>query len=338
MMAAVCDGPGADLVVREIPIPEPQSGQMLVQMESCGVCHSDLHLRDGDESLPAESYPLVLGHEGIGRVVRVGTDIDVAPDIGTRVGLPWIFSTCETCRPCLVSQETLCKSQTVRGLHAHGGFAEYALVDVRFAIEIPGGINSISGAPLLCAGLTAWSALKKVNVTAASTVLIVGAGGLGQYAVAIAKSKGATVFVVDRNSERLEQARVLGADASFVTGSDTSARIKAAGGVDIALNFAPDKSAWKLIEHSVNPMSEIVCVALVYEPVDLSMMWLIDGGHRVFGSSVGSREELKEYLAFASTSRQMVDVEAVSLADVNDALNRLKFGDFKGRFCVDFNL
>lgn len=338
MMAAVCDGPGTDLLIREIHIPEPQAGQMLVQMESCGVCHSDLHLRDGDESLPAESYPLVLGHEGIGRVVTVGAGIDVAPDIGTRVGLPWIFSTCETCQPCLIAQETLCQSQTVRGLHTHGGFAEYALVDARFAVEIPDGIDSIRGAPLLCAGLTAWSALKKVNVTPKSTVLIVGAGGLGQYAVGIAKSKGATVFVVDRSKERLEQARALGADACFVADSYTASKIKAAGGADIAINFAPDKSAWKLIEQSVNPMSDIVCVALVYDPVDLSMMWLIDGGHRVLGSSVGSREELKEILDFAATSQQMVAVESLPLADVNHALNRLKSGDFKGRFCVDFSL
>ena len=190
----------------------------------------------------------------------------------------------------------------------------------------------------MCAGLTAWSALKKVNLTANSTVLIVGAGGLGQYAVGIAKSSGSTIWVVDPNIERLKQAKSLGADMTFTADSDTAEKIMAAGGADIVINFAPDKSAWKLIEKSVKPMSEIVCVALIYDPVELSMMWLIDGGHRLLGSSVGSRDELKEFLAFATNNQQLVDVESVPLAGVNEALNRLKSGDFKGRLCVDFGL
>ncbi len=338
MRAALLDRPGTDLVVRQLPVPEPQSGQILVKMESCGVCHSDLHLRDGDESLPLENYPLVLGHEGIGRVVKVGEGNVAAPGIGTRIGLPWIFSTCETCKPCRKDQETLCESQSVRGLHTHGGFAEYALVDTRFVVEIPEEIDSVKGAPLLCAGLTAWSALKKTAITAESTVLIVGAGGLGQYAVAIAKSEGAKVWVVDQNTDRLKQAQALGADAVFVAQRDTAVKIKRAGGADIALNFAPYTSAWKLIEQSVNPMSDIVCVALVYEAVDLSMMWLIDGGHRLIGSSVGSRAELREFLDFSVTHQQMVDVESVPISDINYALNRLQSGDFKGRLCFDFSI
>lgn len=280
----------------------------------------------------------MLGHEGIGRVVKVGEGIEDAPDIGTRIGLPWIFSTCEMCKLCRIDQETLCESQTVRGLHKYGGFAEYALVDARFVVEIPEEIDSVKGAPLSCAGLTAWSALKKTAITADSTVLIVGVGGLGQYAVSIAKSKGATVWVIDQNRDRLNQSKVLGADAVFVAQGDTSANIKRAGGADIALNFVPDTSAWKLIEQSVNPMSDIVCIALVYDSVDLSMMWLIDGDHRLYGSSVGSRAELKEFLDFAVNHQQIVDVESILLRDINHALKRLKSVDFKGRLCVDFRI
>lgn len=337
-MAVVCDAPGSELVVKELPIPEPAAGQLLVKMESCGVCHSDLHLRDGDESLPAQRYPLVLGHEGIGRIVSSGAGVDNAPIKGTRVGLPWLFSTCEQCLPCRVGEETLCEAQWVRGIDTYGGFAEYALLDARFAVEIPAGIDSIKGAPLLCAGLTAWSALKKTKMSADSNVLIIGAGGLGQYAISIAKSKGATVFVVDRNSERLAQAHALGADKTFLADDNAAANIRAAGGADVVINFAPDKSVWQLVENAVNRMSDIVCVALIYEQVAISMMWLIDGGHRVFGSSVGSRAELKEFLAFATVNPQFVDVEAVALRDVNAALERLKAGDFKGRLCVDFSL
>ena len=338
MLAAICDKPGSDLIIKELPIPVPRPDQVLVRMESCGVCHSDLHLLDGDESLPESSYPLVLGHEGIGRIVKVGTAVSETLAMGTRIGLPWIFSTCGTCRPCQAAQETLCEQQSVRGIHMRGAFAEYALVDAHHVVEIPDAIDSIHGAPLLCAGLTAWSALKKVQLKANSTVLVVGTGGLGQYAVSIAKSKGATVFAVDQDLERLERACILGADAIFVADDNPAEAILAAGGADIALNFVPDPSVWALIERAVNPMSEIVCVALVYRPVDLSMMWLIDGGHRVCGSSVGSREELAEFLQFANSKQLKVDVETVPLREVNSALNRLKSGDFKGRLCVDFSL
>lgn len=338
MKAAVCSEPGADLIIRELPVPEPGAGELLVQMESCGVCHSDLHLRDGDESLPEESYPLVLGHEGIGRIVELGARTDDAFKLGMRVGLPWIYSACEICQPCRDAQETLCEAQKVRGIHMHGGFAEYALVDSRFAVAIPTALDSLRGSPLLCAGLTAWSALRKVTISSRSNVLIVGAGGLGQYAIGIAKSKGATVFVVDNHVQRLEQARRLGADAVYFADQDVGRKIRQAGGADVAINFAPDTSAWGLIEQSVNPASEIVCVALVYDTVDLSMMWLIDGGHRVTGSSVGSREELAEYLSHVTREAPVVDIEAISLADVNNALDRLKSGDFKGRLCIDFTL
>ena len=338
MWAAVCDGPGAALELKRVAIPIPGPGQLLVELDACGVCHSDLHLRDGDEDLPGEFYPLILGHEGIGRVVKVGPGTHNAPAVGTRVGLPWLYDTCLGCKPCLTGAETFCQSQNARGVQRHGAFAEFALAEVAFACEIPAEVDPVEGAPLLCAGLTAWSALKKTRLTLASNVLIIGAGGLGQYAVLIAKMQGANVMVVDRDPAKLERAREFGAHAAFIAGPDAGDAIKKAGGADITLNFAPSPAVWRTIETAANPMSDIVAVALVHEPVDLSMMWLIDGGHRVFGSSVGTRQELQEFLAFARRHPRRVDVERIPLRDVNTALDRLKTGDVAGRICIDFSL
>ena len=338
MKAAICSGSGQPLTVTDVAVPEPGAGELLIKLESCGICHSDVHLRDGDENLPDALYPLILGHEGIGRVVTVGQGSSNPPAIGTRVGLPWLYDTCMSCKPCLSGAETFCQSQTVRGIEHHGGFAEYAIVDVRYSCEIPQEIDPLTGAPLLCAGLTAWAALRKTRLEPSSNVLIIGSGGLGQYAIVIAKSRGARVFVIDNDPSKLESAKYLGANAVFLAGPDSGIAVKDAGGADVVLNFAPTPSVWKTIEAAVNPMSDIVAIALVHDPVELSMMWLLDGGHRVFGSSVGTRQELRDFLSFAARNPINVDIESIPLSQVDTALNRLKSGNVKGRLCIDFTL
>ncbi|HEY9037731.1 MAG TPA: alcohol dehydrogenase catalytic domain-containing protein [Roseovarius sp.] len=336
MKAAVCAAPGAPLEIRELATPTPGAGQLLVRLETCGVCHSDLHLRDGQENLPEAYYPLILGHEGIGRVVQIGPGTRDAPPIGTRIGLPWIYDTCLRCKPCRTGHEVLCPDNTARGVQKHGAFAEYALCPADFAVEIPDGIDPLKGAPLLCAGLTAWSALRKTKVEAGSNVLILGAGGLGQYAILIAKARGARVMVVDRDPAKLETAQQLGADVTVPAGEGAGAAIREAGGADVTLNFAPSPEVWDTIEAAANPMSDIVAIAMVHEPMPLSMMWLIDGGHRVFGSSVGSRQELADFLAFAAAHPLNVEVQPIALVDVNAALDALKAGEVAGRLCIDF--
>ncbi len=336
MLAALCAAPGAPLEISRIDVPKPGRGEIMVKMESCGVCFSDLHLRDGDENLPDALYPLVLGHEGIGRVVRHGAGCADAPDIGQRVGLPWLYDTCLDCKPCLTGAETFCASQNARGIQRHGAFAQYAILDSHFACVIPDEIDPIAGAPLLCAGLTAWSALKKTRIAPGLRVLIIGAGGLGQYAILIAKAYGAHVIVVDSEASKLDEAVRLKADEVYLAGPQVGKAIQQAGGADVTVNFAPSAAVWQTIETAVNPMSDVVAVALVHQPVDLSMMWLIDGGHRVFGSSVGSRQELREFLAFSARNPLDTDVETIAFRDVNTALDRLKAGRVTGRLCIDF--
>lgn len=334
MKAAVCTGPGAALEVQRVPVPQPAAGEYLVQLESCGVCHSDLHLRDGDEQLPENLYPLIFGHEGIGRIVA-----GVGPlDIGTRVGLPWLYDTCLVCKPCMTGAETYCSNQHVRGIAVTGGFAEFALSDIRFTCPIPDEIDSAAGAPLLCAGLTSWSAIAKTKVKPGSRVLVIGAGGLGQYAILIAKAHGARVVVIDQDSEKLKQAKILGSEHCFLAGPDAGRSVQESGGADVVLNFAPSSTVWNTIEAAVNTKSDIVSVALVYESVPLSMMWLIDGGHRLFGSSVGTRSELRDFLQFAADHRLSIPVETLPLSEVNTALDRLADGSVLGRLCVDFAL
>ncbi|MBZ4023813.1 hypothetical protein CKO11_15275 [Rhodobacter sp. TJ_12] len=330
MRAAVCDAPGVPLVMREVPVPTPGPGQYLVKLEACGICHSDLHVQLGEEPMPPEAFPLILGHEGIGRIVAGQGPLA----LGTRIGLPWLYDTCQSCTPCLTGQETYCQSQRARGLDAFGAFAEYALVETAFATEIPDTIDPVTGGPLLCAGLTAWSALERCAVRAGQRLLIVGAGGLGQYALAIARARGLRVAVVDLDPAKRAQALAHGAEIAVPP--EAVAQITAWGGADITLNFAPSPKVWEMIAACANPLSQIVAVALVHDPVPLSMMWLINGGHKVMGSSVGTRAELRAYLNFAARHLPPVEIEALPFDQVQAGLERLARGAVRGRLVLRF--
>ncbi len=336
MKAAVAEKRGAPLVIRDVPTPVPDSGQVLVKLEGCGVCHTDLHLRDGDEDI--SSYPHIFGHEGVGRIVAIGKNVSGTWKEGDRVGLPYLYDTCLDCPQCLTGQETFCTKQHARGVFISGTFAEFALLDSRFAAHIPDNLHPVRDAPLLCAGLTAWSALKKTRVGPGRSCLVIGCGGLGQYAIMIAKVFGARVIACDSDPAKLEIARFRGADETVRAGESAAQSIKDLGGADVVINFAPSPKVWDTIAGAVNPLSDVVAVGIVHDPVPLSMMWLIDGGHRVTGSSVGGRQELRDLLAFTTSHNLAIDVEAVALMDVNAALDRLAAGNVKGRIAIDFSL
>ncbi|RWR28282.1 zinc-binding alcohol dehydrogenase [Sinirhodobacter populi] len=332
MRAVVCDAPGAALTLRQVPRPEPGPGQYLVRLEACGLCHSDLHVQRGEEPLPPEAFPLILGHEGIGRIVAGEGPLPV----GTRVGLPWLYDTCLACDPCLTGRETYCARQKARGLDAPGAFADYALLEQDFAVEIPAALDPVEAGPLLCAGLTAWSALARCEVLPGRRLLIIGAGGLGQYALEIGLARGLRVAVVEPDAGKCAAALARG--AALAVGPDDAQAIRNWGGADITLNFAPTPRAWDLTAAAANPLSQIVAVALVHDPVPLSMMWLINGGHRVTGSSVGTRAELRAFLDFAAGRSFAVELERIPLAAVGEALERLARGEIRGRAVVDFTL
>ena len=336
MKAAVAEGRGEPLIIRDVPTPEPGADQILVELEGCGVCHTDLHLRDGDEDI--SNYPYIFGHEGVGRIVSIGRNVSGNWKKGDRVGLPYLYATCLDCPQCLTGEETFCVTQHARGVFIAGAFAEFALLDSRFAVRIPDSLDPVKDAPLLCAGLTAWSALKKTRIGPGRNCLIVGCGGLGQYAISIAKAYGAKVIACDSDPTKFEIARLRGADDTVRAGEGAAQSIIDVGGADIVINFAPSAKVWDTIAGSVNPQSDVVAVGIVHDPVPLKMMWLVEGGHRVTGSSVGSRQELRDLLAFAAKHDLAIDVETIALKDVNAALNRLAAGKVKGRLAIDFRL
>ncbi|MCK5622251.1 MAG: alcohol dehydrogenase catalytic domain-containing protein, partial [Alphaproteobacteria bacterium] len=163
MRAAVAVGYGKPLEIREYPIPEPGAGELLIKLETCGVCHSDLDVRKGSTAPPESTFPLILGHEGVGIVVRRGPGCNVIEE-GARVGLPWMHDTCGHCRECLTGHESFCAEHRGHSFDVNGGFAEYAIMKEAYTVVIPEAISSFDAAPLLCAGVTAYGGLQKADL------------------------------------------------------------------------------------------------------------------------------------------------------------------------------
>lgn len=335
MRAALLRAPGRDLDITRIDMPKPGPGELLVRIEACGICHTDLHVREAAAFPPGAPEPLILGHEGIGIVVERGPGASQIP-VGARIGAPWLHDTCEHCRQCLTGYESFCATHRAHGYSVNGAFAEYVVVKERYAPRIPDGLDPVSAAPLMCAGVTAYGAVLKANLAPGKTCAIIGCGGLGQYAIQLAKLTGATVIAVDANPTKLDQARALGADAAVLAGPDAGQQIRALGGADACLNFAPTAKIWPMIVDAVNPLGWIVSVAMVAEPVPLVLEWLTYNGVRITGTSVGTRQELTDLLELAARHNLHIKTEAIALDAVNDGLGRLAAGQVEGRLVIDF--
>jgi propanol-preferring alcohol dehydrogenase len=335
MWAAVLAAPGTPLDVREVPIPAPGPGELLVKLEACGICHTDLHVLNAAALPDGAPEPLILGHEGIGRVVARGAGATRIPE-GTRVGVPWLHDTCGSCRECLTGWESFCATHRAHGYNVNGGYAEYAVIKERFAAEVPPALDPADAAPLLCAGVTAYGGLRKAELEPGKTCVIIGCGGLGQYGIQLAKMAGAKVIAVDSSEGKLRRAKALGADHVFLAQDDAGAKIRDLGGADACVNFAPSAAVWDTIVKAINPRGWIISVAMVSQPVDLSLEWLTVSGARITGTSVGTRQELQDLLALASFRSLSIPIERVALRNVNDALDRLSRGEVEGRIVIDF--
>ena len=216
MKAAVVKEFGKPLVIQEVPIPEPRDGEVLVKIEACGVCHTDLHAVDGDWPVKPNLKALgsggfIPGHEGVGFVVKVGKGVTHIKE-GDAVGIPWLYSACGHCEHCMAGWETLCEKQDNGGYSVNGGFAEYAIADANYVGILQKDVNFLNIAPILCAGVTVYKGLKVTEARPGQWVAISGIGGLGHLAVQYAKAMGLNVAAIDVSDDKLELAKKYGAE------------------------------------------------------------------------------------------------------------------------------
>jgi propanol-preferring alcohol dehydrogenase len=331
MRAAVVPTLGAPLQILDRPIPEPGPGQIRVRIEASGLCHTDVHAARGDWPVQPQA-PFVPGHEGVGIVDATGPGV-TAPPVGTRVALPWLGSACGRCRYCLTGWETLCADQQRTGYSIDGGFAEYTIADAAFAVEVPAGVDPVDAAPLTCAGVTTYKAVKVAGITPTELVSVVGIGGLGHLAVQYARLVGGTVVAVDVRKDKLDLAAELGA-THLVNAMDVRPEdaIRDLGGADVAIVLAASNSAIESAFASLRPGGRLVLVSLPKGgSLSLPIFDTVLNAKQVIGSIVGTRQDLTEVFALHAEGRTQVITEVRALDGVNEAMRDLLAGDVPAR-------
>lgn len=338
MKAAVVTGFDAPLAIDERPVPEPGAGQVLVRMEACGLCHTDIHAAHGDWPIKP-TPPFVPGHEGVGIVTAIGPGVTHRA-VGDRVAIAWLGRACGRCDYCISGWETLCQKQLNSGYSVDGAFAEYAVADAAYVVPVPQEVTSLDAAPLTCAGVTTYKAIKVANIRPGERVAIFGIGGLGHLAVQYARLVGAEVIAVDLTEEKLELARELGADHVVnAAGIDPVAAIADLGGADVAVVLAVTPKAFEQAFASLRRGGRLVCVALPPEtdgPMHLPIFETVLKGISVIGSIVGTRADLAEVFRLHALGRTRVIAETRKLDDVNQAIDDVLHARTSARLVFEF--
>ena len=337
MRAAVVEAFGKPLVVRDLPVPSPGPGQILVKTEACGVCHTDLHAARGD--WPAKpTPPIVPGHEGIGLVVALGAGVTGVHE-GDRVGVPWLYSACGHCEYCLSAWETVCASAEYGGYTKNGGFAEYILADAAYVAHIPAGLAAVAAAPIICAGVTTYKGIKETEARPGEWLAVSGIGGLGHLAVQYAKVMGLNVCAIDVDDAKLAHATRLGAD--LVLNANTPDLLetlqgKIGGGAHGVLITAPTLSAFHQGVALTRKRGTCVLVGLPPGEFPVPLFDIVANRITIRGSFVGTRQDMAEALAFAADGKVTADIELQPLSAINDVLDRLANGQVASRVVIDF--
>ncbi|MGH9339466.1 MAG: alcohol dehydrogenase catalytic domain-containing protein [Acidobacteriota bacterium] len=336
MRAALLVEFGSDLRVEEIPRPTAGKGQVLVRVEACGVCHSDLHLARGhwERFKQQMQLPRVLGHEVAGKVVEIGPGVKNLQE-GQPVGVAWFHHTCGSCHYCNRDLEVFCHEPAVTGVDVNGGLAEYLVAWSSHVIPIPDGVPLKSAAPLFCAGGTVYSALQKVNLKSAH-LGIWGVGGLGHLALELGRIGGARITVVDVNPEKLALAEDLGADTVILASEASGWFEDLKNKVDVALVAATSIEAYSSALQGLHKNGSLLAVGLPSDPLPWTAPDLVRSGIRIIPSRVSSREELRRLLSLAANRQIEARVNSYPLEQINHVLSELEEGRISGRAVIAF--
>jgi propanol-preferring alcohol dehydrogenase len=336
MKAAVLGEFKTPLTIEDVDQPQPGAQEVLVEVQACGVCHSDLHVADGDwpQLVPITKRPLILGHEIAGCVVEKGAAVHHL-EVGDRVGVPWVYWTCGECDFCREGNENLCVKQKITGVTVDGGYAEFVKVPASHATRIPDGLAFVDAAPLFCAGVTVYRALKHAKIQPGQRLAVFGIGGLGHLAVQMGLGLGAIVTAVDVSDEKLAHAKSLGAAATLnATTVNVVKELRRTGGVHTALVTSASKTAYDTAFPCVRPTGMLLVVGLPSESLCFPPILMAATEVRIQASSVGTREDLQEVLALGAAGKVRCQTASRPLAQVNEVLEQLRHGQVSGRIVL----
>ncbi|AXI79052.1 alcohol dehydrogenase AdhP [Peterkaempfera bronchialis] len=335
MKAAVVRDFTAPLVIEDRPLPEPAPHQVRVRIEASGLCHTDLHAAHGDWPVTPQP-PFVPGHEGVGIVEAAGDQVRHVR-VGDRVAIPWLADACGRCDHCVSGWETLCLEQHNSGYSVDGAHAQYALAHGDYVVPVPDGVDPLDAAPLSCAGVTTYKAVKVSGARPGTRVLVSGIGGLGHLALQYARIAGAETVAVDVTDDKLALARELGADHVIdARTQDVAAEVQRLGGADAAVSLAVSNESFQAAYGSLRRGGTLVLVALpAGGRLELPVFDTVLNGITVVGSIVGTRQDLADTFRLHALGRTRVIRESRRLEEVNTCMDELLAGKVTARLVFD---
>jgi len=328
MMAAVLEKIGEDLKIKDVETPTLDCGEVLIEVEACGVCHTDLHIKEG--RMKPRKIPVILGHEVVGKVVEADDDIK-----GERVGLYYYYSFCGMCEACLTGHEYNCQKALRTGIDVDGGFSEFVKAKRSSIIPLPKNVEAEKLSGLLCSGTTAYNAIKDSGIEAGDWIVVFGVGGIGHLLIQYAKKIGANVVSVDVFEEKLRFAERLGSD--IVVNAKEERVDEKIGDVKIAsaVITAGGKEAFKQALSALKRGGRIVIVSISDDELELKISELVRGRIEIKGSGVKSRRELNETIKFSIKNGIMPHVEKFRIHEVNEVFEKMKAGEILGKASLE---
>ena len=312
--------PGADFELAEKEIPTPAENEVLIKVEACGICHSDAFVKEG--VMPID-YPRVPGHEVIGTVEGAGANVSLWEE-GQRVGVGWHGGHCFECDACRRGDFINCENAQITGIDFDGGYAEYLTAPAQAVADVPEALSSEEAAPLLCAGITTFNALRNSNVGPGDLVAVQGIGGLGHLAVQYANKFGCEVVALSRGTDKKELAEELGAH-HFIDAEtgDAAEELQALGGADVILCTAPNSEAMSAVVDGLATEGRMMIVGASAEPIEVSPMQLIMGRKSIQGWPSGDANDSEDTLNFSALQNITPEIETYPLEKANEAYARM---------------
>jgi D-arabinose 1-dehydrogenase-like Zn-dependent alcohol dehydrogenase len=322
--------PGGDFELVERPVPDPGRGQVRIKVEACGICHSDLLVKEG--YWPGLQYPRVPGHEIAGRVDAVGPEVTQWKP-GQRAGVGWHGGHCFICDPCRRGEFIVCENEKITALSFDGGYAEYMIAPAEAVAAIPEGLPSPEAAPLLCAGITTYNALRHAGAMPGDLVAVLGIGGLGHLGIQYARQMGFRTVAIGRGADKEGLTKTLGAH-EYVDNSagPPAAALKKLGGARVILATAPDSKSISALVEGLGPNGKLVVIGASPEPLSTSPNQILGQRLAIQGWASGTAKDSEDTLRFSVLTGVRPMIERFSLEKAAEAYERMMSG--KARFRV----
>jgi D-arabinose 1-dehydrogenase-like Zn-dependent alcohol dehydrogenase len=332
MKVAQISKPGADFEIVEREIPEPDPGHVRIKVQACGVCHSDLFTKEG--SWPGIQYPRVPGHEVAGTIDEVGAGVS-AWKKGQRVGVGWHGGQDNTCRECRRGDFRNCRNLKIPGISYDGGYQQYMVAPVEALVPIPDSLNDAQAAPLLCAGITTYNALRHSGAFPGDLVAVLGIGGLGHLGIQFANKFGYKVAAIGRGSETAALAKKLGASVYIDSKSTNAAEaLQNLGGAQVILATAPSSKAMSELIDGLGPNGKLIVIGAAFDPIEVTPVQLISGSRAIQGWAAGTAADSEDTLRFAEQTGVRPMIETFPLEKAAEAYARMLSGKAEFRVVI----